>query len=175
LTKDFEKLHHNSPRFSGRASIQRGRLLMNVIEYKKRYIELSDMFGERLKEVLKYSRVTQAELGSRLGKSQNAVHKWINKTGSLPNVITFGLVCEILQVDPRFFFDPGMKIEDAFSSYGSTTTGSADDVSILDIKKSIDEIKTKLYGAGLRDEFESLSDHDRKVVLSLIRTLKGEG
>jgi len=149
---------------------------MKDIDYKKRYAELSDIFCERLKEALKKSGATQAELGKKLSKSQNAIHKWINKSGSLPNVITFFLVCEILEIDPNFFYDMNLDYKSAILDFKKDKEKEAD--SINELKSSIEEIKKHIYSNKennidiINNDFLLLNDHDKKIVLSLIKSLK---
>lgn len=62
-------------------------------------------FGERLKNIRRSKRVSQKELGQRLGVSQQTIAQY-EKAESTPKASTVNKIANALNVDPRTLLDP---------------------------------------------------------------------
>lgn len=110
-------------------------------------------FGEKLKTARKTKKLTQEQLGEKIGVKGNTVSDWEHDK-SRPDMDTVELLCGILDLAPSFIM--GSKSEE---EYGVLFGKIAADIELID----------------LIEKYQSLSIEDKKAVRQIISSLSKVG
>lgn len=98
-------------------------------------------FGERLKNVRKQQKVSQKELGQRLGVSQQTIAQY-EKAQSTPKAITVNKIANALDVNPQILLD---EIPPRIKEYARKITETVAEEKLLSIYRHLnDDGKNKI-------------------------------
>lgn len=91
--------------------------------------EYKRTFGLRLEQRVLEKRLTQAELGAAVGRSQQSVSKWYKGT-KLPKLDTVRRLAQILETPVEWFFDLPNEGAVAYTCYGGVELTAAEEMGV---------------------------------------------
>ena len=140
--------------------------------YEHLFQYYSELFVKKLNEAIFKSQHTQTSLAKLLNRSPNAVFKW-TKGLNIPNHVIEKILCDIFEIDQRYFAHEDMSFEEA----KDLKRNGKDTIEIL--KKKVERLEKKLCAPPSKEEakerifriIDAMSPTNADKILPLIETI----
>jgi transcriptional regulator with XRE-family HTH domain len=75
-------------------------------------VTMKKFVGDKIRQFAKEKKIPLLTLSKKIKVTERQLHNWLN--GQVPSAERFMALCDILEVDPKLFFEKEVDIEEKF-------------------------------------------------------------